>query len=94
MSNPEQEALFRERMELDCWLGEWLTDEMTMSVRTLRLGPAGTFRMAYMEEAEAIGYDGNDQTILIRRESDGQLFEVEIEVMTRRATPKEAKAPS
>lgn len=48
----------------------------------LTLG-GGKFRSLYAEEAEELGYGEDDATVLLRRESDGKVFEVDIDVTVR-----------
>jgi hypothetical protein len=96
----EREQAFRERMHRDGDIGEWLTEQLVSSWDPLRFG-GHDYRVAYQEEADELGYGGYyqlgtntetgepvmvlDETLLIRRESDGQFFEVDIEVSTRPA---------
>jgi hypothetical protein len=71
----------RERGRIEGDLGEWLTQKIWDESR-LHLG-AAQFRPLYSEEAEELGYDDDDPEVLLRRESDGAVFEADIEVTVR-----------
>jgi hypothetical protein len=69
-------------------------DELVKGLHPIRVG-SDTLRMAYAEEAEPFGYDDDDPEIILRRESDGAFFEMDLEVIVRRLeTPAAAAAAS
>lgn len=68
----------RERGRMEGELGEWLTQKV-WDESSLRLAGA-QFRPLYAEEAEELGYEDDDPAVLLRRESDGRVFEASIEV--------------
>lgn len=70
-------------------LSEYVYGKFCDTWETFRLGSA-SFRLAHLEEARELGYADEDFTILIRRESDGAFFEVELEA-TVRPVPTEAE---
>jgi hypothetical protein len=102
-SDEDREAAFRERMHLEGEFGRWLYEHLWNEWDRLHLGGA-EFRCAYDEEYDELGYHRwseigknvetgepvmvEDQTTLIRRESDGAFFEVDIEVSLSRVEPK------
>ena len=99
----DREEAFRERMRLEGDLGLHLYEHLWGEWSPLHLDGAD-FRCAYEEEHEELGYHKmfelgkntetgepvmvNDETTLIRRESDGAFFEVDIEVTLKRVEPK------
>jgi hypothetical protein len=60
-------------------LHEWLSNEIHTSPGDLYLGE-GEFTSLAPEEAPELGYEDDAPVILLRRESDGRVFAVEIEV--------------
>lgn len=94
----EDEA--RERGAIEGSLGQWLTDQVWDQFRPMSLMGAGTFRPLYLEEAQELGYGDDDPAILLRRESDGKVFEAEIDVTVRvalkqpEAQPETGKPPA
>lgn len=88
MSNataPAAEDAIREQGRLEGELGEWLNVKVNDEPGTLLLGSAGAFRTLTIEEARVLGYDDDDPVILLRRKSDGKVFEADIEVTVRAA---------
>lgn len=83
MSGPEMsDATFRERMEIDGDLGLHLCEHLWQELGTLRLG-GQEFEMA---GDDVPGYEDDDMAVLLRRKSDGQVFEAEIDVHVRPVT--------
>ena len=79
---PEQkaarEAEFRQRMQRDGDLGLLLCEHLWgLYGDTLRLG-GEEFEMAYAEQVP--GFEDEDYAVLLRRKSDGRIFEADIEV--------------
>ena len=73
--------------KLDGDLGLHLCEEIWNGIGLIRLA-CGTFRMADSVEFAALGYDEDDNLVtVLRRESDGAFFEVDIEVCSRRVSP-------
>lgn len=73
----DAEARFRERAHLsgvfsqhvyDWFVGEW----------EIRLD-GDEFELADDEDLEALGYAGDDETVIVQRKSDGKFFEVALE---------------
>lgn len=87
----EELKVFRERGHIEGFLGEWLDSQIIEHYGSLSVG-GDDFKALYLEEAQALGYKDDDPTILIRRESDGIVFEVEIDVTVRRAPAKSEQA--
>lgn len=75
----------RERARIEGDLGEWLCQKIWDSFGTLRLG-GSNFRPLDSEECEELGNDDDDPAVLLRRESDGQVFEVDIDVTARKVS--------
>lgn len=80
---------FRERHAIEGDLWDFLAQRVWDHFGLLSLGGAD-FRALYAEEARELGYDDDDAAVLLRRESDGAVFEIDIEV-TARAVPTEAE---
>ena len=79
--NEIAEQEFRDRMGIEGWLSQHLTEHLWGHYGTLHLG---TDDFEVIGSDEVPGYDENlDQTVLIRRKSDGKVFETEIEVQAR-----------
>lgn len=74
----------REQAHIGGRLGAWLSEKLYCELGTFSFG-AGAFTMPYAEEVKELGYDVDDSVILLRREADGKVFEVEIEVIVRAA---------
>lgn len=51
------------------------------------------FRVIYLEEARAMGLPDDDESLILRRDSDGKLFEVDIEASAREFTPPKPVTP-
>lgn len=51
------------------------------------------FRMGTLDEARSLGWSDEDPQLLIRRESDGALFEVEVEVTAQPASAAMTEPP-
>lgn len=80
---------FRELTHLEGHLGQWLTEQIWDHYGTLHLG-SEAFEVVGAEEVP--GYDEEDLPVLIRRKSDGKVFEVEIEPTVHAArTPDEGE---
>jgi hypothetical protein len=74
----ERQADFRQRMKRDGDLGLLLCEHLWgLYGDTLRLG-GEDFEMAYAEQVP--GYEDEDFAVLLRRKSDGRIFEAEIDV--------------
>ena len=74
----QREADFRQRMQRDGDLGLLLCEHLWGSFDTLHLG-GEDFEVASGEEVP--GYEDDDgMALLLRRKSDGQVFEADIEV--------------
>lgn len=71
----QREADFRQRMERDGDLGLLLCEHLWGSFDTLHLG-GEEFEMA----CEVPGYEDEEYAVLLRRKSDGRVFEADIEV--------------
>lgn len=80
----------RERSHIGGFLAEWLSLKIIEHYGPIPVGGAD-FKALDLEESRELGYDDDDPVILIRRESDGVVFEVEIEPVVRRV-PTEAEA--
>lgn len=65
----------------------YLADILAGRLGVFRLG-GEAFRAGSLEDAESLGWDADDPVLLIRRESDGALFEVTVDVDARRALPE------
>jgi hypothetical protein len=76
----EQE--FRDRMSIEGWLSQHLAEHLWGLYGTLRLG-ADDFAIADPEDIA--GFDPDDGPVLIRRKTDGKIFEIDIEVQARAA---------
>lgn len=68
---------FRECAEIEGWLNESFTYRVLDAYPALRIGK-GKFRPLTPEEGKPLGF--GDEALLIVRESDGQVFEIEIDV--------------
>lgn len=78
---------FRERMGIEGWLSQHLTECLWGHYGTLRLG-GDDFEVIGADDVP--GYDDDDGgVVLIRRKSDGKVFEVEIEPTVRAAREEE-----
>jgi hypothetical protein len=74
----QREADFRQRMQRDGDLGLLLCEHLWgLYGDTLRLG-GEDFEMAYAEQVP--GFEDEDYAVLLRRKSDGRIFEADIEV--------------
>jgi hypothetical protein len=74
----QREADFRQRMKRDGDLGLMLCEHLwSLYGDTLRLG-GEDFEMAYAEQVP--GFEDEDYAVLLRRKSDGKIFEAEIDV--------------
>ena len=73
----QREDDFRQRMERDGDLGLILCQYLWGRFDTLRLG-GEDFEMACIEEVP--GYEDENYAVLLRRKSDGRIFEADIEV--------------
>lgn len=75
---------FRDRVVIESDLHEELSrhiwDDSYLYIRGVR------FRPVYAEEAEELGYSEDDSVILLRRGSDGAVFEIEIDVTARKTS--------
>jgi hypothetical protein len=79
-STDDQE--FRDRMGIEGWLSQHLTEELWGHYGTLSLGGV-EFEVA---DPEGIpGFDEDDGLVYLRRKMDGKIFEVEVEVTARAA---------
>lgn len=88
MTAVADDAEARERWAVEADLAAALCEYVTDRPYPLSLG-GGKFRPLYLEEAEELGCR-DDEVILIRRESDGAVFEVDVDV-TVRPVPAEAE---
>jgi hypothetical protein len=74
----QREADFQQRMERDGDFCDLLCQHLWgLYGDTLRLG-GEAFEMAYAEQVP--GYEDEDHAVLLRRKSDGRIFEADIEV--------------
>lgn len=74
----QREAEFSQRMKRDGDLGLLLCEHLWgLYGDTLRLG-GEEFEMAYAEQVP--GFENEDYAVLLRRKSDGRIFEADIEV--------------
>jgi hypothetical protein len=73
----QREADFRQRMQRDGDLGLHLCEHLWGSFDTLHLG-GEDFEMTGGEEVP--GYEDDNFAVLLRRKSDGKIFEAEIDV--------------
>ena len=81
---------FRERNRLAGQISQYLFEEWCSSIGDFRFG-GQKYRVAYDEDYEELGYgDDPDNPLLIRRESDGTWFEVELEANVHPVLPKAA----
>jgi hypothetical protein len=80
---PSETELARERGHIEGFLAEWLTVKITDE--SMFWVGGDDFAALYAEEARVLGYDDDDPVILLRRKSDGIIFEVEIWPAVRRA---------
>ncbi len=80
-------------LELSLDLAAYLSGKLSGTFGDFSLGESGIFRMASLEEARELGYGDEDETILIRRESDGAFFEAEADAMVRPVRPAERAQP-
>lgn len=76
-ANDIAEQEFRDRMGIEGWLSQHLTEHLWGRLGALRLG-ADDFEITDPEDVP--GFDPDDGAVLIRRKADGKVFEVEIEV--------------
>jgi hypothetical protein len=79
VNTPESTDEFREQCAIEGGLWDALAQHVWDHNGPLRLN-GGSFRPLYAEEAEELGYDDDDAAILLRRESDGKVFEVDVDV--------------
>lgn len=86
----ETETQFRERTHLssvfsqhvyDWFVGEW----------DIRID-GDEFELADYEDLEALGYAGDDETVIVQRKSDGKFFEVALEADVRPAMTEAERA--
>ena len=82
MTEPAPKDEFRERHAIEGDLCTALAEYVWDRPYALTLG-GGKFRSLYAEEARELGYGEDDAAVLLRRESDGQVFEVDIDVSVR-----------
>lgn len=69
-------------------LGLHLCEEIWNGISRLRLA-GDEFRPAHDEEFRELGYSDDDNlTLVLRRESDGEFFEVEIDCLVTRVRSK------
>ena len=73
----QREEEFGQRMQRDGDLGLLLCEHLWGNFDTLHLG-GEDFEMAYGEEVP--GYEDDNYAVLLRRKSDGKVFEAEIDV--------------
>lgn len=66
-------------------LGEWLSLKVWDEPWALRLG-SDSFKPLYAKEAEELGYEEDNPVILLRRQSDDVVFEVDIDVTARKTS--------
>jgi hypothetical protein len=71
-------------------VSQWLFDEWCAEFGDLRLG-GEKYRRAGLEDAEELGYGDDNTTLLIIRESDGKVFEVELEANVYEVPSKEER---
>jgi hypothetical protein len=89
MTATQDEAAFRQRMAYDGDLGRMLCEHIWDMCNGLRLGD-DKFEVVGGEEIP--GYEDDDYAVLLRRKSDGQVFEAEIDVSLR-AVRRQAATP-
>lgn len=81
------EAAFRQRMMLSGDLSEWLCQKVWDEHRSVTLG-SDDFEVVGCEEVP--GYEDEEDAVLLRRKSDGAVFEADIEADVRPAlTPEQ-----
>jgi len=80
----EDNAELRERCHIESDLHERLSMAIWDESR-LHLGTA-MFRPLYAEECEELGYSDEDGAILLRRKSDGAVFEIDLDVTARKTS--------
>jgi hypothetical protein len=73
------DAAFRERMNISGDLGGHLCEYLWAELGTLHLG-GQDYEMA---GDDVPGYEDDDWAVLLRRKSDGKIFEAEIDVTVR-----------
>ena len=78
----DSEAI-RERGHIEGRLSEWLATKINDEYLSMNLG-GEDFRPLCLEDGRELGYGDDDPVILLRRKSDGAVFEVEIEPTVRR----------
>jgi len=88
MTAAQDEAAFRRRMAYDGDLGRMLCEHIWDMCNGLRLG-GDKFEVVGGEEVP--GYEDDDFAVLLRRTSDGLVFEAEIDVTLRAVRPQPAQ---
>ncbi len=78
--------------DLSGHLSEYVCDQLANTWGTFDLG-GEQFRMGSSEDAEGLGWDDDDRELLIRRESDGALFEVTLDAKVTPAQPRLPEPP-
>lgn len=86
------DTAFRETRGLAGWLCQWICEEIWGHCCPLHLD-GQDFRPASDEEFADLGYPEDENTVLLlRRESDGAFFEVELDADVRRMRPGDYEA--
>lgn len=75
--------LARERGRIEGFLAEWLAGKIADASCVPVMGD--DLVPLWLEEARVLGYADDDPVVLLRRKSDGVVFEVEIDPVVRRA---------
>ena len=86
--------LLRERGHIEGHLSEWLASKISDYFGSIPLG-GDDFTPVCLEDGRELGYADDDPAILLRRRSDGAVFEVEIDPTVRRVgfiPPESAQA--
>ena len=78
-------------MRLSGDFGQYIFDEFCNAMWPQWIG-GEKFRLAYEEEAKELGYGDDPGVLVVRRESDGACFEVELEATIRPIPTAEERA--
>jgi hypothetical protein len=87
---PDGRAGLTDSQKLSGDIGQYLFDEFC-SEMGFRFG-GEKYRLAYDEEATDLGYPDDPYSLIVRRERDGEFFEVELEATVRSLGPVDKAA--